>query len=70
MLLRFLKLCLFLAVVLLVPYYLPIVIFGREGAPPNVIAIWCVGLLIIVLAIACFQLLKSAYQYVVTGNIF
>lgn len=69
MLLRFLKLCLFVAVVLLVPYYLPIVIFGREGAPPNVIAIWVIGLLIVALAIVCIVLLVAAYQYVVNGNI-
>ena len=69
MLLRFLKLCLFVAVVLLVPYYLPIVIFGREGAPPNVIAIWAIGLLMFALAIVCIVLLVAAYQYVVNGNI-
>jgi len=67
MLLRFLKLCLFVAVVLLVPYYLPIVILGREGAPPNVIGIWCVGLFMILIAIVCIALLFAAYQYVVNG---
>ena len=68
MLLRFLKLCLFVAVVLLVPYYFPIVIFGREGAPDNVFIIWCVGLFMIVLAIVCIALLVAAYQYVVNGR--
>lgn len=67
MLLRFLKLCLFVAIVLLVPYYLTIVIFGREGAPPNVIGIWTIGLLMIALAIVCIVLLFAAYQYVVNG---
>ena len=67
MLLRFLKLCLFVTVVLFVPYYLPILIFGSEDVPPNVISIWCVGVLIIFLAIVCIVLLVAAYEYVVNG---
>ena len=69
MLLRFLKLCLFVAVVLLVPYYLPILIFGSEGAPDNVFVIWCVGVLIIFLTIVCIALLVAAYEYVVNGRL-
>ena len=69
MLLRFLKLCLFVAVVLLVPYYLPIVIFGREGAPDNVFIIWAIGFVIIFLTIVCIALLVAAYEYVVNGRL-
>lgn len=69
MLLRFLKLCLFVVIVLLVPYYLPILIFGSEGAPDNVFVIWFVGLFIIVFAIVCFVLLVAAYEYVVNGRL-
>jgi hypothetical protein len=65
MLRRFLKLCLFVAVVLLVPYYLSIVILGSEGAPSSVVVIWCVGLVIILFAIVCIALLVAAYKYVV-----
>lgn len=69
MLLRFLKLCLFVTVASFVPYYLPILIFGSEGAPDNVFVIWCVGLFIIVFAIVCFALLVAAYEYVVNGRL-
>lgn len=68
MLRRFLKLCFFTALGLLVPYYVPIVIFGHEGAPPNVVVIWCVGLLMIVFAMLCIALLVAAYHYVVNGR--
>ena len=68
MLRRFLKLCFFTALVLLVPYYLPIVIFGSEGAPPNVVAIWAVGILMIVFVIVCIALLVAAFNYVVDGR--
>ena len=64
---RFLKLCLFVAIVLLVAYYFCIIVFGSEDAPPNVVSIWCVGFFMIVFAIICIGLLVAAYKYVVTG---
>ena len=68
MLRRFLKLCFFMALGLLVPYYVPIVIFGREGAPPNIVAIWAVGVFLITITIICIILLVAAFNYIVYGR--
>jgi hypothetical protein len=68
MLRRFLKLSFFTALVMLVPYYIPIVIFGREGAPPNIFAIWGVGVVLITITIICIALLVAAFNYVVDGR--
>ena len=68
MLKRFITLCFVVAIFLLVPYYLPLLVFGREDAPDDVLLIWCVGLRMIVLVVVCITLICMMFDYVVNGR--
>jgi hypothetical protein len=76
MLARFLKLCLLLFIVILVPYYLPTLILGEypdlviDEFFPIFLVIWCIGVIMIGLTFGFITLLGVAYQYVVNGFIF
>jgi hypothetical protein len=69
MLKRFITLCFFVAIILLVPYYFSVLMFSEDElvhqpAP----AIWSVGLFMIILLGICITLLGVAYNYVVHGR--
>lgn len=68
MLRRFLKLCFFTALVMLVPYYVPIVIFGSELEREPFCGVWFFGLFFILVVIFCIGLLVAAFNYVVDGR--
>jgi hypothetical protein len=68
MLRRFLKLSFFTVLGLLVPYYLPIVIFGNEVLQEPIFVIWVIGFCVLLFSFVCILLLMVAFNYVVYGR--
>jgi hypothetical protein len=69
MLRRFIKLSIFVAIILLVPYYFSVLIFSEDGLVREpVFGIWLIGFFMIILLVICIALLGVAYHYVVYGR--
>jgi heme/copper-type cytochrome/quinol oxidase subunit 2 len=68
MLKRFIKLCVIVAIALLVPYYTAILVFGAEAGPPEVWQVWFVGVIMLIILAICITVICMMVDYVVNGR--